>query len=236
MEGSANWGEEELISDYLRGFPDDEGVGQVGKTIHFSLMFFLMAAMGIWGCGCSVPLPGPFEGRVTDKHSGRPLAGAEVEAESWCHDNPLPDGPGSFLVRSNTKTDEDGFFKLEKETRRGGLFGCSFALKISAEGYIPTNLLYEPKGISLPPETVAFPFINTSAVKAFPGKLEIQLAPAIPVFLTAMKSGNPVYRKMAREKLAKLAGVDYGYDTDKWESAVALKESGSPGELIPKAK
>jgi len=183
--------------------------------------------MGVLGGCFSVPLPDPFEGRVTDNQNGRPVAGAEVEAESWCHDNPLPDGPGSFFVRSNTKTDKSGFFRLKKETRRGGLFGCSFALKINAENYIPTNLLYEPKGFPLPPETVAFPFINTSAFKEFPAKLEIQLAPAIPVFLKAIKSGNPMYQRTAREKLTKLIGVDYGYDSDKWEKALTAKESGS---------
>ena len=197
------------------------------KIIRFIFLLCLIISMGVLGGCFSVPLPDPFEGRVTDNQNGRPVAGAEVEAESWCHDNPLPDGPGSFFVRSNTKTDKSGFFRLEKETRRGGLFGCSFALKINAENYIPTNLLYEPKGFPLPPETVAFPFINTSAFKEFPAKLEIQLAPAIPVFLKAIKSGNPMYQRTAREKLTKLIGVDYGYDSDKWEKALTAKESGS---------
>ena len=197
------------------------------KTARFIFMICMMAAIGVVGGCYSVPLPGPFEGRVTDNQSDRPISGAEVEAESWCHDNPLPDGPGSFFVRSNTKTDKNGFFRLEKETRRGGLFGCSFTLKINAERYVPTNLLYEPKGFPLPPETVAFPFINTYALKEFPAKLKIQLAPAIPVFLKAIKSGDPIYQRTAREKLTKLIGVDYGYDSDKWEKALTSKESSS---------
>jgi hypothetical protein len=205
--------------------------------MRFICMLCLIAPIGVLVGGCySVPLPGPFEGRVTDNQSGRPIAGAEVEAESWCHDNPLPDGPGSFHIRSNTKTNENGFFRLEKETRRGGLFGCSFALKISAESYIPTNLLYEPKGIPLPPETVAYPFINTSALKEFPAKLEIQLAPAMPVFLKALKSGNPLYQRMAREKLTKLMGVDYGYDHDRWAQAAAFRKSDSVGQIAPQTK
>jgi hypothetical protein len=119
---------------------------KLGLNINFLFIVYLAAFFCCLGSCVAVPLPGPFEGRVTDRQNGRPIAMAEVEAESWCHDNPLPDGPGSFHVRSNTKTNESGLFRLEKETRRGGLFGCSFALKINAEGYIPTNLLYEPKG------------------------------------------------------------------------------------------
>jgi hypothetical protein len=196
----------------------------------------MTAAIGVLNGCSSVPVPGPFEGQVIDNQSGSPIAGAEVEAESWCHDNPLPDGPGSFHVRSNTKTNESGFFRLAKETRRGGLFGCSFALKIKAKGYIPANILYEPKGIPLPPETVAYPFINTSALKEFPAKLEIRLAPAIPVFLKALKSSNGTYQNMAREELTRLTGVDYGYDVNKWEQAVASRRSGSVGHVAPKIK
>ena len=210
--------------------------GKLKKIFRFIFSLCLIASMCVLGGCFSVPLPGPFEGRVSDNQSGKPIARAEVVAESWCHDNPLPDGPGNFFVSSNTKTDKNGFFRLVKETRRGGLFGCSFALKISAESYIQTNLLYEPKEYALPPSTVAYPFINTSALKVFPAQLEIQLAPAIPVFLKAIKSGNPSYQRTAREKLTKIIGIDYGYNSDKWEKAIALKESGSAEQPIPVAK
>jgi hypothetical protein len=201
-----------------------KGADKLKKIILFAFSLCLTALIGVLGGCFPVPLPGPFEGCVTDSQSSKPIGGALVEAESWCHDNPLPDGPGNFFVISNTKTDKNGFFRIEKETRRGGLFGCSFALKISAENYIQTNLLYEPKEYALPPSTAAYPFINTSALKVFPAKLEIQLAPAIPVFLKAIKSGNPSYQETAREKLTKIIGVDYGYDSDKWEKAIAIKK------------
>jgi hypothetical protein len=180
--------------------------------------------------GCYIadlPLPGPFEGRVIDKQSGGPIAGARVEAENGCHDNPLPDGPGHFHVRSSTLTDKNGFFRLEKETRRGGFFGCRFALKISADGYIPATLIYEPKGIPLPAETKTDPLMDTSTFEKPPAKWEVQLAAAPPVLLMAIKSGNPIYQKQARKELTGLIGIDYGYDADKWEEAMIRKKRGN---------
>lgn len=117
-----------------------KGADKFKKIILFVFSFFLIALMGVSGDCSPVPLPGFFEGHVIDNQSGRPIAGALVEAESWCHDNPLPDGPENFFVVSNTKKDKNGFFRIEKKTRRSGFFGCSFALKISAENYIRTNL------------------------------------------------------------------------------------------------
>ncbi len=170
--------------------------------------------------GCVLPFPGPHEGRVTDSQTGKPISGAKVEAEWWCHDNPLPDGPGSFFVRSSTVTDDQGLFRLEKETRRGGLFGASFALKISADAYIPAVLMGDRSGNPLPPSTAGYPFRETASYVEFPTNLHIQLAPAAPVLLKAMKSGKPMYQKTAREKLTKLLGVDYKYNADKWEAAI----------------
>lgn len=200
---------------------------KMSQIVRLIIVMGLTVAMGLLGgCHPNLPLPGPFEGRITDIKTGHPIAGAQVEVENWCHDNPLPDGPGNFFVRASTIADESGFFRLEKETRRGGYFGCSFALKISAEGYIPATLVYEPKRVPLPPETMAYPFIHTSTFDTLPRKLEIQLTPALPVLLMAIKSGKPGYMRSAREMLTKLIGVDYGYDADKWEKAVTLKEKG----------
>jgi hypothetical protein len=197
----------------------------MSRMLRLIIVMGLTVVMGLLGgCHPNVSLPGPFEGRITDIKTGHPIAGARVEMENWRHDNPLPDGPGSFFVRADTKTDESGFFRLKKETRRGGYFGCSFALKISAEGYIPATLIYEPKGVPLPPETRAYPFVHTATFDRLPRKLEVRLAPALPVLLAAIKSGKPDYMGIAREMLAKLIGVDYGYDADKWEKAVTLKK------------
>lgn len=177
--------------------------------------------------GCSLPFSGPYQGTVEDLKTGEPLKGVKVEAEWWCHDNPLPDGPGSFFVRSSTVTDERGAFQIKRETRRGGLFGCSFVLKITAEGYIPASLILDPSGEPLPPSTKAYPFVRTSAFTGFPSELHVKLTPALPVWLNAVRSRVPLHREVAREKLIGLLGVDYGYDAEEWEKAVRAKGKGS---------
>ena len=170
--------------------------------------------------GCDLPFPGPYQGKVTDADTGNPIIGAKVEAEWWCHDNLIPDGPGSFFVRSSTFTDEQGIFRIERQTHRGGIFGSTFALKIHTKGYIPANILAIPSGEPLPPSTKAYPFIQTTAYKMIPKNLDVKLKPAAPVFLKAMKNGEPLHRKIAREQLTKLIGVDYKYDIEKWEEAL----------------
>jgi len=117
-------------------------------------------------------------------------------------------------------------FRLAKETRRGGIFGSHLVLRISAEGYIPAHLLADASDIPLPAGTKAYPFIDTSKYKEFPARLNVELAPAIPVLLKAVKSGIPLHQRVAREKLTKLLGVDYGYDADKWEKAVESRDRG----------
>lgn len=184
--------------------------------------------------GCNLPYPGPYQGTVVDAETGEPIAGATVQGEWWCHDNPLPDGPGSFFVRSSTTTDEQGSFLLERETHRGGLFGASFALKITAEGYIPASLLGEPSGRPLPLSTQKYPFVQTVAYKEFPPVLKVTLSPAAAVYLEAMKSGIPLHQKVAREKLTKLLGVDYRYHAHKWERALQSGESAPPDEAEKK--
>lgn len=174
--------------------------------------------------GCELPYPGPYQGTVTDSDTDRPISGAKVEAEWWCHDNPMPDLPGSFFVRSSTITDERGSFRLRKETRRGGLFGSSFVLKVSAKGYIPVNLLPVSPREPLPPNLEDYPFIRTVGFDKSQKQLDVKLSPAVPVLLKAMKSGIPLHQKVAREQLTKLLGVDLKYDVGKWEQAI---ESGA---------
>lgn len=180
----------------------------------------MLAALLLVLEGCNLPFPGPFQGTVTDAETGKPISGAKVEAEWWCHDNPIPDSGGSFFVRSSTLTDEQGAFRIAKERRRGGFFGSSLVLKISATGYIPANVFAMPSGDSLPQSTTAYPFIQAIAYEHIPPTLHVKLRPAGPVLLQATKSGEPLHRKVAREKLTKLLGVDYKYDSDKWEQAL----------------
>ena len=52
------------------------------KIRRFIFSICLIASIGVLGGCFPAPLPGPFEGRVTDNQSGKPIAGAEVAAES----------------------------------------------------------------------------------------------------------------------------------------------------------
>lgn len=190
----------------MRSYPS------IGKIILIGLLLTVL--------GCELPFPGPYKGRVTNSASGQAIVGAEVTAEWWCHDNPLPDGPGSFFIHNSTITDENGYFRIDKETQRGGLFGASFVLRFSKKGYIPTNLIAMSRDENLPPSTLEYPFIKTVPMRVYPDPLEIKLDPAGPVLLKAIKSGNPFYQKIAREKLIELLGGDFKYDAKKWEKAL----------------
>ncbi len=178
--------------------------------------------------GCKLPFPGPHAGRVIDASTGEPIQTAEVEAEWWCHDNPLPDGPGSFFLRSSTFTDEHGAFRIDKEDRRGGLFGSGFVLKVSKDGYIPLRLIAMEAGEELPESTVNYPLVDVVPYRTFRNDLQIELKPALPVLLETMRSGEPLHQKVAREELTRLLGVDLKYDADAWETFV---RSGSTGEM-----
>ncbi len=146
--------------------------------------------------------------------------GAEVQARWWCHDNPLPDGPGSFFVKTSTVTDNRGEFRLEKETRRGGLFGSSFALEATAQGYLPAVVFIEPSSNPLPASTESYPFRTVAQFTQVPSRYQLKLKPAVPVYLKALRDGVPGHMRQAREALRKLLEVDYGYNADAWEEAV----------------
>jgi hypothetical protein len=96
------------------------------------------------GCLAQLPFQCPFEGYITDCVTGNPIPGGSVEASWWCHDNPLPDVTGSFFIQSSAVSDRKDFSRIEKETRRWGFFGTSFALTVKSEGYIPARLIFDP--------------------------------------------------------------------------------------------
>ena len=200
------------------------------SVITIFLKIWIISALVLFSLiGCSRPLPftGPYEGYVIDSTTGKPIEGAIVEAEWWCHDSPLPDGPGSFFIRTSSICDTNGFFRIEQETRRGGYFGSNFALKFKAKGYIPATLIGDISNTPLPSSTISYPFIDTIKYESFPSALHIKIKPAGPVFLKLISSENVSYRKRAKEGLQKLLGVNYGYDADKWGEALRSWESGS---------
>lgn len=186
--------------------------------------FFLIAAI-LSTSGCRLPFPGPYVGTVTDSETADPIEGALVRAEWWCHDSPLPDGPGSFFIRVEISTNEKGAFRIDKQQRRGGLFGTGFALRVEKPGYIPTNWIAVEPGQELPKSTTEYPLIASQALERFPDEIHIKLSPAIPVLLKAMGSGVPLHQRTAREELVKLLGVDFQYDVEKWKKAATGPQS-----------
>ena len=200
-----------------------------------SALRWFLALLGLLGAllvaGCSLPYPGPYNGTVIDAQTGKPISDAVVEAQWWCHDSPIPDSGGSFFVRSSTLTDGRGHFRLKKETSRGGLFGSSFVLKVSSDGYIPVCILADPSNTPLPESTESYPFIDTTQVREYPAEVLVKLKPAVPVWLKAIRSGVPFHQKVAREKLTEFFGVDHKYDADKWRqtSRSAAKSNDQAG-------
>ncbi len=205
-------------------------------TIIFRIwMLSALVSFSSTGCSRQLPFAGPYEGYIIDSATNKPISGAIVEAEWWCHDNPLPDGPGSYFIRASSVCDRNGHFRIKQETKQGGYFGNSFALKVKAKGYIPATFIGDTSDLPLPSSTTAYPFIDTIQYKSFPSTLHIKLKPAGQVFLKSIRSENPSYRRKAKEELQKLLGVNYGYDANKWEEAMRLWESGllseSKGEI-----
>jgi hypothetical protein len=153
-----------------------------------------------------LPFTGPRNGRVLDAATGQAIAGATILAEWWCHDNPLPDGPGHYTIRTEVKSDQNGVFKLNPPARRRGWFGTSFTLQVSAREYIDAVLIVDPENTPLPPQTAAWPFAETSIHQALPETLTIQLQAAKPVIQNALSSPDPLIRQAAQEKLKSLEG------------------------------
>jgi len=152
----------------------------------------------------SLPYDLPEAVIVRDAATSRPISGALVLAEWWCHDNPLPDAPGSFFVYSEALTDEDGRAFPTVPDERGGWFGCSLAVTISKPGYVPAGILVDPTNRPLPESEAAWPFRATTVIPRFPGTLEVSLEPALPVYLSALTDDDPLVRTIAAEELGRL--------------------------------
>ncbi|MBN1883536.1 MAG: HEAT repeat domain-containing protein [Deltaproteobacteria bacterium] len=155
------------------------------------------------------PLPYGVPGEiiVIDSATSGPIPDAVVRAEWWCHDNPLPDGPGSFTVMSEATTDAEGRAGLTVPKRRGGWFGCSLAVTISKPGYIPAGILVDPVNIPLPESVATWPFRTTVSIAEFPETLTVYLESALPVYLSALVDDDAFIRAVAAEELGALEPV-----------------------------
>ena len=169
---------------------------------------------------------------VYDSETSRPLSGAIIRAEWWCHDNPLPDGPGSFFVSSEVITDENGRAFPTVPDERGGWFGCSMAVTISKSRYIPAGILVDPANRPLPESEAAWPFRVTTVTPRFPETLEVSLEPALPVYLSALTDDDPLVRTIAAEELGRLPTLK----GEREEVIRALTEAlDDPNERVRKA-
>jgi hypothetical protein len=119
------------------------------------------------------------------------------------HDNPLPDGVGHKAIKALAKTDRSGVFHLEKQEARGGLFQTDVSIQVTAKGYIDRALIIDPKATPLPPQTIAWPFQETSVHVSPPEPLRVRLKPALPIILKALQSKDPLIKQVAEEELRK---------------------------------
>ncbi len=177
------------------------------KLLIVAVLF--MIALGVIGVGWFLPrLPftGPWRGRVVDATTGQPIPGVTIAAEWWCHDNPLPDGPGHYTIRAAANSDIDGQFTLTPPVRRGGWFGTHFALVVRAREYIDAVFIVDPNNTPLPPSTATWPFVDTTIHTSLPATMTIELQPAKPVLLKALESSDPLIRQTAEEELQELEG------------------------------
>lgn len=144
---------------------------------------------------------------VLDADTAEPITGAQVRAEWWCHDNPLPDGPGSFTVMSEAATNEEGRAGLSVPHKRGGWFGCSTYVEVSMPGYVPLGIIVEPADRPLPESVATWPFRTTVTMSEFPDTVLASLKPALPVYLTALVDDDAFIRAVAAEELGALEPV-----------------------------
>ena len=159
------------------------------------------------GFGRALPFAGPYAGLVLDATTGNPIPGATVEAEWWCHDNPIPDTGGSYFVRASATTDTKGVYALEKQSRSGGWFGSDFSIHVTANGYIKRALVVDPRGNPLPDSTKNYRFVDTTTHVSLPAVLNIKLTPALPVLVKALQSDKAEDRLLAAEQFA-ASGLD----------------------------
>jgi len=152
----------------------------------------------------SLPYDLPETVIVCDAATSKPISGALVRAEWWCHDNPIPDAPGSFFVSSEAVTDEHGRAAPTVPNERGGWFGCSLAVTISKPGYVPAGILVDKTNYPLPESEKSWPFRTTTVISRFPETVEVFLEPALPVYLSALSDDDPLVRTIAAEELGAL--------------------------------
>jgi hypothetical protein len=172
------------------------------------LVLSIVTLVLFWSFGGRFPYPspyaGPYEGVVLDAAMGTPIAGVLIEAIWWCHDNPLPDGPGHYQIISKSRSNENGGFQIHASDHRGGWFGTDFHLRLSAYKYIDSCYILDTNNKALPEETQEWPFVDTSIFQHLPSNLTVRMKPSMPVLLEALGSKNPLIREKAAEELKKL--------------------------------
>jgi hypothetical protein len=80
---------------------------------HLQGMFCLLVVLYCSGCVTYVGYDGPYEGRVIDAETRRPIEGAVVHG-TWARSHPGPGGASSsYFDSKETLTDKDGNFKIK---------------------------------------------------------------------------------------------------------------------------
>ncbi len=218
---------------------NDPGRGRISSGRPLPARRGLTCFLGVLSCflllGCSLP-QAPESGRVTDADTGKPIAGAIAEAAWWCHDTFLPDTPGSYYIRSKGITDADGRYTIPPPKGRGGIFGTNVSIVFKAEGYIDAIYAATEPVPGRPDGTPDLPVAQIYHLARFSKALDARMKPAAPVCLKALRSSDPFSRRVAKEKLEKLLGYDYGCDPERWERAYKSGESPPPKKPAEECK
>jgi hypothetical protein len=179
------------------------------RTVFRTLLIATVLVIALfWSFGGHFPYPtpyaGPYKGTVINAATEAPIPEAVIEAIWWCHDNPLPDGPGHYQIITKSRSDESGRFQIKTSSRRGGWFGTDFHLRVIAGGYIESVQIFDTRNNPLPKETRDWPFVDTSIFQYPPSNLTVRMKPAKPILLEALESKNPLIRETAADELKKL--------------------------------
>jgi len=142
--------------------------------------------------------------RVYDTDTSKPISDAQIKAEWWCSDYPRSDGSGSANITFVTFTDGRGRADLNIPHGLKKSLDCPMSVTISKSGYIPERIVVSPTPDPLLDPGEGRPFMTTTPMPKLPGKLEVFLEPALPIYLSALADDDALIRTTAARELGKL--------------------------------
>jgi hypothetical protein len=145
---------------------------------------------------------------VCNADTSKPISDAQVRAEWWCGGYPQSDRSGSPNITLGIITDENGRADLNIPHGLKKSLACPLTVTISKPGYIPERIVVSPTTDPLPDPGEDRPFMITTPMPKLPGKLDVSLIPALPVYLAALTDNAPLIRTTAAVELGCLPALN----------------------------